>query len=277
MMLVNAIINVTETPQERIQLRKQLNQAGLNLLMEDTQQNTLVYQQVQEYRSQESYDEETVLYQPNNNRIFKNLLDPYHLLDMVLESIQGSSCYDYFLDMLQRLLLQDQLEEQDKLDYYERIDSCIHHSITENPVQELKYTRKELHELKEKYDVLLRGVASSRSGGQEEVHHLEEKVAATEDLLRIARSTTFTLQEKLRSIQTTYEENINRLEDQLEMFCDIIEDQHSENDTIVLNKKEYAKIFERIESKKKLEKTCPEKQKVKKKRLYIYISHLQYT
>ncbi|KAI8883190.1 actin-binding FH2 [Backusella circina FSU 941] len=266
MMLVNAIINVTESLQERIQLRQQLNQAGLSSLIEGIQQNTLIDQQVQEYKFQETCDEETMCYQPNSGRIFKNLLDPYHLLEMVLESIEGSACYDYFLDILQRLLLQDHLDEQDKVTYYERIDSCVHHSTMESPVESLQHARKELQELKKKYDVLVKGTAASKSGNQEQVHHLEEKVAATEDLLRIARSTTFTLQEKLRSIQTTYEENINRLEEQLEMFCDIIEGHHSENDTIVLNKKEYAKLFERIDSKRQLDKTSPEKEQINNER-----------
>lgn len=106
MMLVNSLITVIEDVEIRVQLRNQLNEAGLEVIMdklldfnnEQLQRHINIFQQMSENDVEEIMD----IY---NETISTNMSDPRACFESILEKVEGTQSYNFFLSALQHMLM----------------------------------------------------------------------------------------------------------------------------------------------------------------------------
>lgn len=232
-MLANAIINVCDNSDTRNTLRKQMDECGFDKILETAVRNEESYKQIEEFYTGVKKDQPKKRLQ--SRRVFKNLLDPQNIFDMLLDSIkEDPTCHDHFLNSLQNILMYTSTHSDisTKIKYMESVDQytfaiCNNKLTFEKCIdlineQNEKITRlsKDAQKYKKLYEE-----ASVEHSSVEKLNTQIEKNKSLEDLLNMSRSTISTLQQKLKEIQEEYEERNSTLEIQLmQQSCQAIEE-----------------------------------------------------
>lgn len=252
MMLVNAILNTATCPSSRDDCRRLMKEAGLGFVLETGTRNKEICRQIEEYYADVKDGQQQERVEPGNyrkkpssahrsrNRIFKSLVDPYYVFQLVLDSIEGSVCYDHFLSMLQNILVYSNnlSNDTERTGYFRCIDSYIDR---QNKV------------------LTCDGIPNTICNHGSIVEEQSKKIESLEDLLRMSRHTIDTLQKKLQEIQTEYETNLSALEQQLNVFYKAVEqDDGRNNDSAIFTSSEqdFGKPYTRTMAKANSSKTC---------------------
>lgn len=193
---------------------------------------------------QGSFDEdERNLRSQLDQEILKDLNNPGDVYKAIFAKIESSKARDYFLSMMQHLLLIRE-EGEPMVHYYQLIDSMVTdivmdkklagaeqrfgHSVERIIAQfnetgrlqevedELQKSRSEALRLKLENDALLDEISKGQDGM---VGRLKEEMLRLEQKLATSRETTVRLQNQVESERAEYEDQINQLETQIiELF-----------------------------------------------------------
>lgn len=106
MMLVNSLVSVIEDVEIRVHLRNQLNASGLDSIMqkmldfnnEQLKRHISIYKQMSENDMEEMMD----IY---NETILNNMNDPRECFERILDKVEGTRSYNFFLSALQHILM----------------------------------------------------------------------------------------------------------------------------------------------------------------------------
>lgn len=122
MMLVNSISRIPDDTESRIQLRDQLNACGLQRIMDKMMEfnNDQLKQQILIYKRESENDNEDLLEIYNEGlmdkykeELFNNMDDPRNIFETILNRVEGTEGYSFFLNALKHMLLiQDQHPEE---------------------------------------------------------------------------------------------------------------------------------------------------------------------
>lgn len=281
--LVNAIINVVEDVEIRIHIRNQMTASGLDRVLDRMKElsDEHVDRQIREFRSLAESDHEELM-DMYHDHVLNDKDDPREVFEYILNDVEGTRAYDFFLSSLQHLLLINTEEAHTKARYFQIIDNLVAQVVLDHKglagdfsadynttVQhlidkfadqdQLKTTLEDLKELQvhyvevERERDLLRAQLSYE-GDALEVVQLREKTASLEDLLRMSRHTISTLQKKLRDLQSEYDANLEQAGKQFDDFYKLIDEDGSNLEgNVVISRKDLATAFGRIRAQESLE------------------------
>jgi cytokinesis protein len=195
----------------------------------------------------ELYEEDHTIMRKNfDEEILRDMSDPYDVYRAIMANLEGTEAFKYFLSAMQHLLLVRE-EGDTKSRYFQLIDTLVTSVVLDkkpsfsnglsNTIglsverlvaqfgeseraqaleKETSEARVQLGHLKLEKETLERELAAVGDGL---VGQLKERLAATEEKLRISRLTTEALQEQLKDQQSMHEEQIQQLELQIsELF-----------------------------------------------------------
>lgn len=106
MMLVNSLVSVIEDVEIRLHLRNQLNASGLNSIMQKMLDfnNEQLKRHISIYRQMSENDTEEVM-DICNEKIMTNMNDPRDCFERILDKVEGTRSYNFFLSALQHILM----------------------------------------------------------------------------------------------------------------------------------------------------------------------------
>jgi cytokinesis protein len=106
MMLVNSIITVIEDVEVRMHLRSQMNASGLDSIMEKMLDfnNEQLKRHINIYKQMNENDVDEIM-EIYNESIVTNMNDPRACFERILERVEGTRSYNFFLSALQHMLM----------------------------------------------------------------------------------------------------------------------------------------------------------------------------
>ncbi|CAO3695753.1 unnamed protein product [Rhizopus microsporus] len=291
MMLVNSLVSVIEDVEIRVHLRNQLNASGLDSIMqkmldfnnEQLKRHISIYKQMSENDMEEMMD----IY---NETILNNMNDPRECFERILDKVEGTRSYNFFLSALQHILM-IQAQGDTQVRYFQILDRLITQVVMDrkglknddfsstgwsvamliDKFAEQDQINKYIQEAKEARQLYEKAVKEKQEleteislKGDGLVGQLRDKANSLEDLLRISRHTIATLQKKLKDTQREYEMNITALDQQLrEIYSkaaaandDVTANNKNSNDTtghFVLGREEVTRAYDRLKAQAILE------------------------
>jgi cytokinesis protein len=227
--------------------RAQMEASGLNRILERCRgfQFAGLDKQLEQY--DELYEEDhQQLLQNFDQEILRDMSDPYDVYRAIMQSVEGTDAFKYFLSAMQHLLLV-RVDDETKRSYFQLIDSLVTSVVLDkkpsfndgisNTVglsverlvaqfgeqeraqaleKEATDARIQLGHLKLEKQALEEELASVSDGL---VGQLKKRLAAAEEKLQISRATTDALKEQLADQKRLYEEQTSQLELQIsELF-----------------------------------------------------------
>lgn len=188
-------------------------------------------------------DDERLLRDRLDQEILKDLNNPGDVYNAIYARVENSKARDYFLSMMQHLLLIRE-EGQPMVHYYQLLDSMVTdivmdkklagaeqrfgHSVERIIAQfneagrlqevedELQKARSEALRVKLENDALLDEISEGQEGM---VGRLKDELLRLEQKLMVSRETTERLKTQVQAQKTEYEDQINQLETQIiELF-----------------------------------------------------------
>ncbi|KAF9082646.1 hypothetical protein BGX23_012256, partial [Mortierella sp. AD031] len=248
---INALLQVVDDIELRVHLRSQLTTSGLTRIISKMRSlgHDLIDRQLNIYEdeAENDYDDMVEFY---NHQILHDMSDPYDVFHALLRSVESSRAYDFFLSLLQHMLLIR--EEGDlRIRYFQLMDAIVtqvvldRRGITDNfeqkigisvnqlvsklvdqdrltvALEDAKQARQELD------NVLKQKKQLEQESGQRDdglVSKLRSNILSLEDLLRLSRHTIQTLQAKLSEVETATQTKIDAQESQLRYLTKSLED-----------------------------------------------------
>ncbi|KAI8353613.1 armadillo-type protein [Choanephora cucurbitarum] len=243
MMLVNSLVTVIEDVELRVQLRNQMNASGLENITqkmldfnnEQLKRHISIYQQMND----SDVDEIMEIY---NETIVTNMNDPRSCFERILERVEGTRSYNFFLSSLQHMLM-IQAQGDTQVRYFQILDKLITQIVMDRKglrsedmsgnagwsvgalidkfaeQDQLNIALQEAKEAKQLYEKTIKEKQELETEinlkGDGLIGVLRDKANSLEDLLRMSRKTISTLQRKLKDTQQEYEMNIAALDQQL--------------------------------------------------------------
>lgn len=287
MMLINSLVTVIEDVEVRVHLRNQMNASNLDKIMdkmfdfnnEQLKRHINIYKQM----SENDVDEIMEIY---NETILTNMNDPRACFERILERVEGTRSYNFFLSSLQHMLM-IQAQGDIQVRYFQILDKLITqvvmdrkgirnedmsmgHSVgmliekfaeqdqVDKSAQEAKESKLLLEKtMKEKLE--LETEVSLKGDGL--VGTLRDKTHSLEDLLRMSRHTIATLQRKLKDTQQEYEMNVTALDQQLKDILNTAANANKkdgvanddQNGHFVLGREEVTRAYDRLKAQAILE------------------------
>lgn len=288
MMLVNSLITVIEDVEVRVHLRSQMNASGLDKIMdkmmdfnnEQLKRHINIYKQM----SENDMDEIMEIY---NETILSNMNDPRACFERILERVEGSRSYNFFLSALQHMLM-IQAQGDTQVRYFQILDKLITQVVMDRKgiknddmsigwsvgmlidkfaeQDELDKSAQEAKEAKQMLEKVIKEKQELETEinlkGDGVVGVLRDKTNSLEDLLRMSRHTIATLQRKLKDTQQEYEMNVTALDQQLREIQksaveankkDGVAQNHEEGGHIVLGREEVTRAYDRLKAQAILE------------------------
>ncbi|KAG0256761.1 hypothetical protein DFQ27_005516 [Actinomortierella ambigua] len=248
---VNALLQVVDDIELRIHLRSQLTTSGLTRIISKMRSlnHDLIDRQLDIYEdeAENDYDDMVEFY---NHQILHDMSDPYDVFHALLRSVESSRAYDFFLSLLQHMLLIR--EEGDlRIRYFQLMDAIVtqvvldRRGITDDfekklgisvhqlvgklvdqdrlnyALEDAKQTRNELEKVIRQKNELELEVGQKDDGM---VAQLKSKVYSLEDLLRLSRHTIQTLQAKLNEVETATQAKLAVQDAQLKHLLKSLQD-----------------------------------------------------
>ncbi|KAG0052875.1 hypothetical protein BGZ83_002023 [Gryganskiella cystojenkinii] len=226
---VNALLQVVDDIELRVHLRSQLATSGLTRIISKMRSlnHDLIDRQLNIYEDEAENDYEDMI-EFYNHKILHDMSDPYDVFHALLRSVESSRAYDFFLSLLQHMLLIR--EEGDlRIRYFQLMDAIVtqvvldRRGITDDFDQKLGISVNQLVSKLVDQDRLQLALEDAKQArheleivtrhknelevevGQKDegmVSQLKANVFSLEDLLRLSRHTIQTLQTKLSDIET---------------------------------------------------------------------------
>ncbi|KAG0235138.1 hypothetical protein BGW42_005788 [Actinomortierella wolfii] len=248
---VNALLQVVDDIELRIHLRSQLTTSGLTRIISKMRSlnHDLIDRQLDIYEdeAENDYDDMVEFY---NHQILHDMSDPYDVFHALLRSVESSRAYDFFLSLLQHMLLIR--EEGDlRIRYFQLMDAIVtqvvldRRGITDDfekklgisvhqlvgklvdqdrlnyALEDAKQARAELEKVIRQKNELELEVGQKDDGM---VAQLKAKVYSLEDLLRLSRHTIQTLQAKLNEVETATQAKLAMQDAQLKHLLKSLQD-----------------------------------------------------
>ncbi|KAF9017972.1 hypothetical protein BGZ52_004645, partial [Haplosporangium bisporale] len=251
---VNALLQVVDDIELRIHLRSQLTTSGLTRII--TKMRGLNYDlidrqlNIYEDEAENDYDDMIEFY---NHQILHDMSDPYDVFHALLRSVENSRAYDFFLSLLQHMLLIR--EEGDlRIRYFQLMDAIVtqvvldRRGITDDfdqkmgisvhqlvgklvdqdrltfAIEDAKQARLELENVTRQKNELELEVGQKDDGM---VSQLKANIYSLEDLLRLSRRTIQTLQTKLVDIEVKTQNKLAVQDAQLKHLLKSLQDANS--------------------------------------------------
>ncbi|KAF9930254.1 hypothetical protein BGZ67_005888 [Mortierella alpina] len=248
---INALLQVVDDIELRMHLRSQLTTSGLTRIMSKMRSlgHDLIDRQLEIYEDEAENDYEDMV-EFYNHQILHDMSDPYDVFHALLRSVESSRAYDFFLSLLQHMLL---IREQGdlRIRYFQLMDAIVtqvvldRRGITDNFDQKLgisvnqlvsklvdqdrltlaiddaKQARHELEIVKRQKNELELEVGQKDDGM---VSQLKSNIYSLEDLLRLSRHTIQTLQAKLSDIEAQTQNKLAIQDAQLKHLLKSLQD-----------------------------------------------------
>ncbi|KAF9283140.1 hypothetical protein BGZ68_005530 [Mortierella alpina] len=248
---INALLQVVDEIELRMHLRSQLTTSGLTRIMSKMRSlsHDLIDRQLDIYEDEAENDYEDMV-EFYNHQILQDMSDPYDVFHALLRSVESSRAYDFFLSLLQHMLLIR--EEGDlRIRYFQLMDAIVtqvvldRRGITDNFDQKLgisvnqlvsklvdqdrlthaiddaKQARHELEIVKRQKNELELEVGQKDDGM---VSQLKSNIYSLEDLLRLSRHTIQTLQAKLSDVEAQTQNKLAIQDAQLKHLLKSLQD-----------------------------------------------------
>ncbi|KAG1310055.1 hypothetical protein G6F64_004841 [Rhizopus arrhizus] len=289
MMLVNSLVSVIEDVEIRLHLRNQLNASGLNSIMQKMLDfnNEQLKRHISIYRQMSENDTEEVM-DICNEKIMTNMNDPRDCFERILDKVEGTRSYNFFLSALQHILM-IQAQGDVQVRYFQILDKLVTQVVMDrkgiknedfssngwsvamliDKFAEQDQINKYIQEAKEAKQLYEKTIKEKQEleteinlKGDGLIGQLRDKMNSLEDLLRISRNTIATLQRKLKDTQQEYEMNITALDQQLrEIYSkavaannDVKESaEKNQNGQFVLGREEVTRAYDRLKAQAILE------------------------
>ncbi|KAG0099486.1 hypothetical protein BGZ93_007361 [Podila epicladia] len=251
---VNALLQVVDDIELRIHLRSQLTTSGLTRIISKMRglNHDLIDRQLNIYEdeAENDYDDMVEFY---NHQILHDMSDPYDVFHALLRSVESSRAYDFFLSLLQHMLLIR--EEGDlRIRYFQLMDAIVtqvvldRRGITDDfdqkigisvnqlvsklvdqdrlacAIEDAKQARLELENVTRQKNELELEVGQKDDGM---VSQLKANIYSLEDLLRLSRHTIQTLQAKLVDVEVQTQNKLAVQDAQLKHLLKSLQDANS--------------------------------------------------
>ncbi|KAF9327544.1 hypothetical protein BG006_009173 [Podila minutissima] len=251
---VNALLQVVDDIELRIHLRSQLTTSGLTRIISKMRglNHDLIDRQLNIYEdeAENDYDDMVEFY---NHQILHDMSDPYDVFHALLRSVESSRAYDFFLSLLQHMLLIR--EEGDlRIRYFQLMDAIVtqvvldRRGITDDfdqkigisvnqlvsklvdqdrlacAIEDAKQARLELENVTRQKNELELEVGQKDDGM---VSQLKANIYSLEDLLRLSRHTIQTLQAKLVDVEIQTQNKLAVQDAQLKHLLKSLQDANS--------------------------------------------------
>ncbi|KAH7045424.1 hypothetical protein BKA57DRAFT_79829 [Linnemannia elongata] len=248
---INALLQVVDEIELRVHLRSQLTTSGLTRIiskMRDLKYD-LIDRQLNIYEDEAENDYEDMI-EFYNHQILHDMSDPYDVFHALLRSVESSRAYDFFLSLLQHMLLIR--EEGDlRIRYFQLMDAIVtqvvldRRGITDNFDQKLGISVNQLVGKLVDQDRLTQAIEDSKQARQElelvirqknelelevgqkddgMVSQLKANIYSLEDLLRLSRHTIQTLQAKLYDVEAQMQNKLAIQDAQLKHLLKSLQD-----------------------------------------------------
>ncbi|KAG0323772.1 hypothetical protein BG004_003617, partial [Podila humilis] len=248
---INALLQVVDDIELRIHLRSQLTTSGLTRIISKMRSlnHDLIDRQLNIYEDEAENDYEDMV-EFYNHQILHDMSDPYDVFQALLRSVEDSRAYDFFLSLLQHMLLIR--EEGDlRIRYFQLMDAIVtqvvldRRGVTDNfdqkigisvnqlvsklvdqdklnvALEDAKQARNELEKMTRRKNEL-EHEAGQRDDGM--VSQLKSNIYSLEDLLRLSRHTIQTLQTKLNEVETQTQAKLAQQDSQLKHLLKSLQD-----------------------------------------------------
>lgn len=290
MMLINSLVTVIEDVEVRVHLRNQMNASGLDSITdkmldfnnEQLRRHINIYKQM----SENDVDEIMEIY---NETILTNMNDPRACFERILERVEGTRSYNFFLSALQHMLM-IQAQGDIQVRYFQILDKLVTQVVMDrkgltqedlsgggmgwsvsmliDKFAEQDQLDKALQDAKETKQMYEKAIKEKQEletqinlKGEGLIGVLRDKTNSLEDLLRMSRHTIATLQRKLKDTQQEYEMNITALDQQLkEIYMTAVDAnkkdsvvQDTQNGHFVLGREEVTRAYDRLKAQAILE------------------------
>lgn len=245
--LIVGILKQTDDFELRMHYRSQMEASGLAGILERCRSFQFAGLDKQLDQYDELYEEDHAIMLKNfDQEILRDMSDPYDVYRAIMANLEGTEAFKYFLSAMQHLLLVRE-EGDTKSRYFRLIDSLVTSVVLDkkpsfsdglsNTVglsverlvaqfgeseraqaleKEAAEARVQIGHLKLEKEALEGELAAVGDGL---VGQLKDRLAATEEKLRISRLTTDAVQEQLKDERRMHEEQIQQLELQIsELF-----------------------------------------------------------
>ncbi|KAF9357922.1 hypothetical protein BGX26_002860 [Mortierella sp. AD094] len=241
---INALLQVVDDIELRIHLRSQLTTSGLTRIISKMRSlnHDLIDRQLNIYEdeAENDYDDMVEFY---NHQILHDMSDPYDVFHALLRSVESSRAYDFFLSLLQHMLLIR--EEGDlRIRYFQLMDAIVtqvvldRRGITDDFEQKIGVSVNQLvsklvdqdrlnialQESKQLRSEVERLTKLKEQGGNQDVTQLNAKIYSLEDLLRVSKHTIETLKIQMREVETQMQAKISQQESQLKHLTKSLQD-----------------------------------------------------
>ncbi|KAF9115471.1 hypothetical protein BGX27_007724 [Mortierella sp. AM989] len=241
---INALLQVVDDIELRIHLRSQLTTSGLTRIISKMRSlgHDLIDRQLNIYEdeAENDYDDMVEFY---NHQILHDMSDPYDVFHALLRSVESSRAYDFFLSLLQHMLLIR--EEGDlRIRYFQLMDAIVtqvvldRRGITNDFEQKIGISVNQLvsklvdqdrlnvalQESKQLRQEVERLTKLKEHGNSQDVSQLNAKIYSLEDLLRVSKHTIDTLKTQLREVEMQTQNKIAQQESQLKHLNKSLQD-----------------------------------------------------
>jgi len=134
LLLVNALIDTPERDlQLRCHIRAQFIATGIKRLMTKMEsfQYEVIDKQIEQFRTNEAIDYEDLMERENNSIVdsvdgeIRDLNDPVQIVDAIQSKILNTRAQDYFVSLMQHLLLIRDNEAEDRLRMFQLVDAML--------------------------------------------------------------------------------------------------------------------------------------------------------
>ncbi|KAG0342256.1 hypothetical protein BG000_005983 [Podila horticola] len=251
---VNALLQVVDDIELRIHLRSQLTTSGLTRIISKMRSLNydLIDRQLNIYEDEAENDHDDMV-EFYNHQILHDMSDPYDVFHALLRSVESSRAYDFFLSLLQHMLLIR--EEGDlRIRYFQLMDAIVtqvvldRRGITDDfdqkigisvnqlvsklvdqdrlacAIEDAKQARLELENVTRQKNELELEVGQKDDGM---VSQLKANIYSLEDLLRLSRHTIQTLQAKLVDVEVQTHNKLAVQDAQLKHLLKSLQDANS--------------------------------------------------
>ncbi|KAF9956390.1 hypothetical protein BGZ72_002808 [Mortierella alpina] len=248
---INALLQVVDDIELRVHLRSQLTTSGLTRIISKMRSlgHDLIDRQLNIYEDEAENDYEDMV-EFYNHQILHDMSDPYDVFHALLRSVESSRAYDFFLSLLQHMLLIR--EEGDlRIRYFQLMDAIVTHVVLDRrgisdgidqkigvsvnqlvsklvdqdrlnvALEDVKKARQELETVTRQKNQLELEIGQKDDGM---VSQLKSNIYSLEDLLRLSRHTIQTLQAKLNDVETQTQSKLAAQEAQLNHLLKSLQD-----------------------------------------------------
>ncbi|KAF8940983.1 hypothetical protein BGZ58_003405 [Dissophora ornata] len=251
---INALLQVVDEIELRMHLRSQLTTSGLTRIISKMRglHHDLINRQLNIYEDEAENDHEDMI-EFYNHQILNDMSDPYDVFHALLRSVESSRAYDFFLSLLQHMLLIREGGDL-RIRYFQLMDSIItqvvldRRGITDSFDQKLGISVNQLVSKLVDQDRLTLAIEDAKQARQEleivvrqknelelevgqkddgMVSQLKANIYSLEDLLRLSRHTIQTLQAKLSDVEIQTQKKLAIQDAQLKHLLKSLQDSNT--------------------------------------------------